>query len=57
MRSAAEIRAELEVVELEEQLVAAKATGDASRELKLRVREARQRYRELRGGGVDVIEA
>jgi hypothetical protein len=42
------LRAEAGVAELEEQLVEAKGQGEASRELKLAVREARQAFRELR---------
>jgi hypothetical protein len=43
------LRAELEAAELEEQLAAAKKDGPASHALKLQVREARKRFRELRG--------
>lgn len=43
------LRAELEAAELEEKLAEAKKDGPASHELKLQVREARQRFRTLRG--------
>jgi hypothetical protein len=44
--------AELAVVELEDQLAAEKNTKKgASRETKHALREARQRFRDLRGGG------
>ncbi len=43
------IRAELKVAELEQALVAAKANGSVTRELKLELREARRTFRELRG--------
>jgi hypothetical protein len=42
--------AELAVVELEEGLLAAKDSGEVPRELKERLREARQRFRDLRSG-------
>lgn len=49
-----QLRAELELAELEEQLVAAKADPDVSadelREVKTQVRAARQTYREAREG-------
>ena len=41
-----EARAALRVAELEEALVQAKDSDEASRELKLELREARQEYRE-----------
>lgn len=47
-RPVEEIEAELEVARLEAELVAAKDADGASRELKQQVRDARQRYRELR---------
>lgn len=43
------IRAELKVAELEQALLAAKADGSVTSELKLELREARQAFRELRG--------
>lgn len=44
------LEAELEVADLEEKLVKAKGTkAGPSHELKLELREARQRFRELRG--------
>jgi hypothetical protein len=55
MSRAEELRAlfeaELAVAELEEQLVAAKDTDDGpTRELKLELRAARERFRRLRSG-------
>jgi hypothetical protein len=56
MSRADEVRArfdaELAVVELEEELVALKESGDADAlaDCKLRLREARQAWRELRAG-------
>ncbi len=51
MPTADELRAALAVAELEEQLVAAKATGDGpTAELKLALRDARQTYRTMREG-------
>lgn len=50
MPSSEELRAALAVAELEEELVAAKADGPADRDLKLRLREARRAFRELREG-------
>ena len=53
--------AELAVVVLEEQLVAAKVAGEVPRELKDQLREARQTYRAMREGDAvvspSVIEA
>lgn len=47
MATADELRAQLEVAELEEELAKAKTTKKgADRELKLKVREARKNYRE-----------
>lgn len=57
MASTEELEAELEMVRLEEELVAAKAAGTATMEQKLALREARQRHREARapsGGEGDV---
>jgi hypothetical protein len=48
MSRADELAAELEVVRLEEEYVAAKDSGTASDEQKLALRDARQRYRDLR---------
>lgn len=48
MSRADELRAELAVAELEEQLVAAKDAGDVPTELKHELRAARQAHRELR---------
>jgi len=49
------LRAQLEMAELEEKLVRAKDTKKGpSHDLKMAVREARQRYRELRDGNPDV---
>ena len=48
MPTADELRAQLAVAELEEELVAAKADGDVPTELKLKLREARRAHRELR---------
>jgi len=49
MATAAELRDQLKVAELEEKLANAKATKNGpSRELKLQVREARQKAREGR---------
>lgn len=50
MPSTDELRAALAAAELEEELVAAKETGGADMDLKLRVREARRVYRDLREG-------
>jgi len=44
------LEAELAVVELEDELLAAKEAGEVPRELKDRLREARQRFREQRAG-------
>lgn len=41
-------QAELRVVELEEELIAAKETGEVSRDLKLELRQARESFRLLR---------
>jgi hypothetical protein len=46
----ARAEAEIRVAELEEELVAAKDSGDVTSELKLQLREARQEFRELRAG-------
>jgi hypothetical protein len=43
-----ELRAELAMAELEDELVAAKAAGKATPELKDKVRAARQAHREAR---------
>lgn len=48
MSRADDLRAELELAELEEELLAAKADGTLDRELKNKVRAARQAHRELR---------
>lgn len=49
MPTADELRAALTVAELEENLIAAKATPEGpSRELKEQVREARRQFRQLR---------
>jgi len=45
MSKTEQLRAELEVAELEDQLAAAKAKGRVPRDLKQRVRQARERYR------------
>jgi len=51
MPSVDELRAALAVAELEEQLIAAKATDDGpTAELKLALRDARQTYRLMREG-------
>lgn len=51
MPTTEELRAALTVAELEDELLAAKASdGGASAELKEQVREARRVYRELRQG-------
>lgn len=50
MPSTEELRAALAAAELEEELVAAKAAGDDTTDLKVRVREARRVYREMRDG-------
>jgi len=44
------LEAELAVVELEDELLAAKETGEVPRELKDRLREARRVFREQRAG-------
>jgi hypothetical protein len=50
MASADELRAQLAVAELEEELIKAKGTKNGpSRELKAKVREARRKAREERG--------
>jgi hypothetical protein len=46
----AALAAELAVLELEDELAAAKESGDVPRELKLRLREARRVFREQRAG-------
>ena len=53
MSRADELRAEMAVVELEEQLIAAKAAGEVPRELKEALREARRSWRTLRSGEPD----
>jgi hypothetical protein len=45
------LAAEVAVVELEDELAAAKEYGAAEMEMKLRLREARYRFRTLREGG------
>ena len=57
MPTSAELRAALEVAELEEQLIAAKDGDGPSAELKLAVREARRVYREMREGAAAVSPA
>ncbi|HLT68884.1 MAG TPA: hypothetical protein VKZ72_01885 [Acidimicrobiales bacterium] len=55
-----ELRARLELAELEDELIAAKASGGASRDLKQRVRQARERYRSMHrspGGTVGAATA
>lgn len=47
----AALDAELAVLELEVELAAAKEYGGADMELKLRLREARRAFREMREGG------
>lgn len=54
MSRAEELRAELAVVELEEQLVAAKEAGDVPAELKHELRAARQTHRELRAANTEL---
>ena len=44
------MQAELDVIELEEELAAAKAADEVTAELKLRLREARRTHRDLRSG-------
>jgi hypothetical protein len=46
----AQLEAELAVAELEEQLAAEKEAGEVSRDTKNALREARQRFRDLRAG-------
>jgi len=46
----ARYEAEMAVLELEDQLLAAKEDGDVSRDLKLELREARRVFREQRAG-------
>lgn len=48
MGLADDLRAQLAVAELEEELAAAKEAGDLTAELKNKVRAARQAYRETR---------
>lgn len=50
MSRADDLRAELELAELEEELVAAKADGDDLTDIKQRVREARFAFRQAREG-------
>jgi hypothetical protein len=50
MSKADDLRAELALAELEEELAEAKADGGASRELKDKVRAARRAFREAREG-------
>jgi hypothetical protein len=45
-----ELRAELELIELEDRFVAAKESGDVTREQRLELRAARQAFRERREG-------
>jgi hypothetical protein len=49
-RSREEIAAELAVLELEDELAAAKEYGGAEMEMKLRLREARRHFRSFREG-------
>ncbi len=49
MRSEA-LRAELAMIEAEEEFVAAKEAGTVTPELKTKLREARRAYREMREG-------
>jgi hypothetical protein len=60
MSRADELRAELELLELEAEFVAAKESGEVTREQKLALREARRAFREQREGAAvaspDVIE-
>lgn len=56
MSRAEELRAELTVAELEEQLVAAKEAGDVPAELKHELRAARQTHRELRAASAEPDE-
>lgn len=46
----ARYEAEMAVLELEDQLLAAKNDGDVPRDLKLELREARRAFREQRAG-------
>jgi hypothetical protein len=46
-----QLRAELELLDLEEQFVAAKESGDLTTEMKLELREKRRAFREARSGG------
>jgi hypothetical protein len=50
MSKADDLRAELVLAELEEELAAAKADGAVSKELKDKVRAARRAFREAREG-------
>lgn len=56
MSRADELRAELAVAELEEQLVAAKDAGDVPAELKRELRAARQAHREMREAAAAELE-
>lgn len=53
----ARYEAELEVAELEDELVAAKESGEVPRELKLQLREARRQFRLERAGSAQVSPA
>lgn len=52
MSRADELRAELELLELEEAFVAAKADGSVTADMKLALREKRRTVREARSRGV-----
>ena len=60
MSRADELRAELELLELEDDFVRAKESGDVTMEQKLELREARKEFRQRRAGGAqaspDAIE-
>lgn len=56
MPSADELRAALVVAELEDELAAAKDDGNADRDLKDRLRAARQEYREKYRTASDAVE-
>jgi hypothetical protein len=49
-----ELRAELALLELEDEFVAAKESGEVTREQKAALREARREFREQRAGGAAV---
>ena len=52
MPSREQLRAELELMDLEDEFVKAKEAGEATEEMKLALREKRRQVREGRGGEI-----